>query len=359
MLQTQKLETQKHGRVTLPFKVIKYIASLNEEALKACDYKLTISIVDQLCAKFSDLKRAKAGRGIPGRIFVGDTFANVIPALALIAAPIGTKYLKMAPHPGDGFKGKRNELLNTWTAIFEKLTPSKGWQRGWQSCKPTPVERTKHYTQIGRDSDVIIRTNETAGWANVTLTLDLNKLSPTAKRLVKHYRSEMKNQKANGESQQGTEVSASRTSFLMDFLAEAGHGNGVLVVPEKYLEKFKKYIKEDSFNIIHTKSSMNEITETISENWIPDTYPKGQSILQRASAYIPLSKGSANPLKNLSASSEWTQRKNNQKMSIKNACDYLNKEKRDFLVVVVPDGDAAVLMTNGISGADHGFDNPS
>lgn len=359
MLETQKLETQKHGRVTLPFKVLKYIASLNKEALEACDYKLTISIVDQLCARFSDLKRAKAARGIPGRIFVGDTFANVIPALSLIAAPSGTNYLKMAPHPGDGFKGKRNELLNTWTDIFENLTPSRGWQKGWQSCKPTPVERTKHYTKIGGDSDVIIRTNETAPWANVTLTLDLRELSPKARELVEQYRREMKNQKANGESQQGTEVSASRTSFLMDFLAEAGHGNGVLVVPEKHLKKFNKYIKEDSFNIIHTKSSMNEITKTISENWIPDTYPKGRSILQRASAYIPLSKGSANPLKNLSASSEWKQEKNIQKMSIKKTCAYLNSEWRDFLVVVVPDGDAAVLMTNGISGADHGFDNPS
>jgi hypothetical protein len=330
------LQTKQNGRVVIPLEIIKHIASLYKEALESCNYKLVVSVVDQLCPKFNDRKRKSIGHSSPKRIFLGGSMARAISAIALIAAPFDKSYLKMAPHKGDGFKGNLSKLNNTWNSVISTLLPSGGWPKGWVSCKPIPIERNKHYKTIAKESDITVRTEETTGWANVTFCLDLKKLSPTAKKLVDDYR---------------------KNESLMDFLVEGGHGNPVLVIPQKHLKKFEKHLSKDLFEKIKTKSSFSEVIGTISRHWIPDTYPKGDdSILQKAAAYIPLSRSSSNPLRNVGGQKGWKLVKNCQEMQISQVAEYINNEGRAVLIVVVPDGHTAVLMTNGISGADHGID---
>ncbi len=206
------------------------------------------------------------------------------------------------------------------------------------------------YNFIGQKVHFIIRTREREGWANVVLQLDPKKLSDVVKGSLREFVN-------------SSEQVASRSPQLFRSRGEAmqryGHGNGVLLVSPQALKELSISVADFPRN-----SSNNTVVDefkTISNGWLPDTYPKhGHSRLQKAIGVFGAGGGQLefpqtwlrDHLENKLQGGELMQR-----LSLKELGHYLRDDPRQVFITecTKETGKIAVLVTNGISGANGGL----
>lgn len=321
-------------RVHIPYTLFKCIADMTAAELAAREYRITVACVDGLGPDINIDERLAAGCMAPRPLSAMSTMKTVVPAFALIASPASNTYIKMSPDPDDQFTGDESALLKTHEPIFRGLNPDAGWPVGWSVATPDPCQRNTMYDLIA-NADLLIPVPEDENpYSNIIVTLDLLKQSPITQKMVSLIR------EGHGP--------------LIKFLLESGHGNGVVIIPEKHVGEFEG-LEESNF-FIRSNAHMLRIMSIISDNWLPDLYPRPtQSKLQRGAAFIPLQSDSVNPLIDNNLKNGWGDPKICQKMTLGDLQTFLLQEKRSVLKIAVRGGDCILGMFNGTSGADGGF----
>lgn len=349
MLQILSLEKLAALRAIIPIDVLEWLANTPAEKLPE---EVNIAVVDQLCAYMDPVKRDALD--LPGafEIRVGGTFSDIIPALLLIASP-AAPVIKMRENPGDGFLGDSEELLHTWTGIFRNFN-FPGFPN-WSGVEVVPMERTEMYNYIARQAHFIIRTNETAGWANVILRFKAKELAAVIKDLLAEYRSPQCN---------------ARRKFLLDYKKSPisrgaamqlyGHGNGILLISTAALEE----LDIDLSDYPHSRSMQGTIVEEfarIADLWLPDTYPKHvESFLQRAVGTVGIHRDEL-IIPELWCRGHLGDRLKpadlQQDLVLAELAAVLRNEWRQVYITTCAQeqGKRAVLITNGISGAKGGI----
>jgi hypothetical protein len=348
MLQINSLQNVGTARATIPNDIIMWLANTPPDLLPA---EINVAIVDELCAYMDPGSRYKLNLPGPEEISVGGKFADIIPALLLIAAPAGP-VKKMSPHPGDGFTGNLDGLLNTWTPIFRRFNHQG--HPDWSNVEISGMERTEMYDYIGKEAHFIIRTRETEGWANVVLKLNLRELSQMIKGILEEYRSP-----AGKTFQQWSPVDYSQHPVTRgSAMQKYGHGNGLLFASPQALEQL-------SIDLIDHPHCTRDNTvkgefEKASELWSPDTYPKHEnSPLQNGIGTLGVGGDElvfpdewlVDPLGN-----RLTREQLQQELAMKELNELLEDPRQVYITVCQAEsGEKAVFFSDGISGANGGI----
>lgn len=348
MLEIHSLEKLAALRAIIPIEILEWLANTPRERVPE---EINIALVDQLCAYMDPVKRHALN--LPGafEIRVGGSFSDIIPALLLIANPAGA-VIKMRENPGDGFVGDSDELLNTWTGIFRGFNYAEF--PDWSSVDVFPMERTEMYEYIARQAHFIIRTNETAGWANVILRLKAKELGAVVRALIPEYRLPQERTRRIA-SPDYIKSPVSRGAAMQIY----GHGNGILLTSTAALAELDLNLSDYPHQT--RQATIVEEFATIAGLWVPDTYPKhAESVLQRAVATVGIDQDL------LVMPPLWCRNQLGQKLKPTDLQQELNLTelakliKSDVRQVYITNcahdaGKRAVFITNGISGARGGI----
>jgi len=348
MLEIPALQKLDNLRAIIPTEILIWLANTPEDQLPAV---INVALVDQLCAYMDPGKRHALGLPGPEQISVGGGFAAIIPAMLLIAASAGP-VRKMTPHPGDGFTGNLDALLNTWTQSFRGFN-HEGLP-DWSNVEISGMERTEMYNYIGQKAHFIIRTRETAGWANVVLQLDPRQLSQMLKGVLDEFR-----YAERSSYQPYAPVDYSKSPVVRGAaLQKYGHGNGMLFVSQEALKELS--IELSAHPHCYAYGPVGEEFTKVSQLCLPDTYPQHKdSPLQTAIGRFGVGENElvlpdrrlvdpfGKPL-----SPDQLQ----QELSLEQLKQLLQDPRQVYVTVCQGErGKKAALLLNGISGANGGI----
>lgn len=348
MLDIKALQNVDEVRAIIPNELLIWLANTPKGQLPT---EIKIAIIDQLCAYMDPGARYNLNLPAPEEISVGGGFAQIITAMLLIAAPAGS-VMKMSPHPGDGFKGDTEKLLNTWTDIFRGFN-HHGYPN-WSEVEITGIERTEMYNYIGKKAHFIIRTHETEGWANVVLKLNPRELSKMMKSILEEFKL------PDGQTfQQWSPVDYSKHPLTRgSAMQKYGHGNGLLFVSQEALKQLSIDLCDYPHCIKY--STVDQEFKKASELWLPDTYPKHtDSPLQNAIGLVGIKHD------DLVLPDQWlmdpsgktlSREQLQQELTIDQLQMQLKDPRQAYVTVCNAEaGSKAVLLSNGISGAKGGI----
>jgi L-fucose mutarotase/ribose pyranase (RbsD/FucU family) len=318
MIIDSNLTATAHKRRQLPAPLLEHLI---ENCREGGD-SVTIAILDQL-APHIELRRRSAHNDSAVRTLHMPSIPDAIRSICYLAPPanIEAPVLTMAPDPADHVVFPPQIIREQWRAEIDASCDGTSGH-SWRGVPFGSISRVDGYRLAAR-SPFVIRTCSTEPYANLWLTVN-----PAAS-------------KALGKLPQ------SAPPQLISYLSQAGHGNGVAIVPAHFGHLFV-----GAAQTIQAEASVDEVAHAVASLWQPDTYAKHpEDPLQRGfGIHYP----SPHPTTLPDLPNGWSNPAVQQQLTEEQMQQTLLHDLVGLIVLAHGGGSAVLLMTNGISGHDGG-----
>lgn len=319
MIIDSALAATEHKRRQIP-------APLLEHLIESCRNgvsRVTVAVLDQLAPQL-ELRRRSARSGLAVQTLYMPTIADAIRSICYLAPPadIEAPILTMAPDPVDHAALPPQKVVNQWRSQVEGSCDGTSGH-SWRGVPFGAVSRVHGYRLIAR-SPFIIRTRSVEPYANVWITVN-----PSASQVLRR-------------------LPLIAPPRLLAYLSQAGHGNGVAIVPASFGNLFAC-----GADTVQVNASVDEIAQAVASLWEPDAYTKHpEDPLQRAFGIHHLS---PHPGAIPQLPHRWNDPAVQQLLSEEQMQQALHNDLVGMMVLAHGGGSSAFLMTNGISGHNGGF----
>lgn len=215
-------------------------------------------------------------------------------------------------------------ILHQWRDVVDTSCDGSPWHT-WREVAFGAIDRVNGYRTFAQTA-LIIRTHSDEPYANVWVTIAPSRSEPLRR------------------------IPVAAPAQLVAYLSQAGHGNGVVVVPESLAG-----VSPFRGATIVSSAPAEEVVSAIADLWEPDTYPKHpESALQRGFGIYSTSNAPA-PYVGAELNNGWSETSVQQALSESDLREALQDDLIGLRVVTPGVGERIFVMTNGISGASGGF----
>ncbi len=334
-------------RQIIPPELFIYLANTPPEKLPKV---LKIAVLDRLAPIPNPHKRNALHLPGPGLLRGGHSFTSIIPAIAMMADPAGPVF-KMTPNRGDGFDGSRDQLLNAWSDSFREHGGKLN--SAWSEIAFKGIERTLMYVKIANEAHFAIRTDETAGWANVIVQVNPRKLSRIAKNIIKDYKLQ------NGTTPNWPPVDYTTNPLTIgEFKQSGGHTNGLAFLSKGIVQDLGIDLSRHPH--MHSRRGVKGAFAALRDGWEPDTYPQHRaSPLQKGIGVVGFELDELVLPRSYLLSPKGDRLKPPdvcQRLKVKNIKWLLEQNPNQVFICVCSEPDkVALFMGNGIPGAAGGI----
>lgn len=308
-----------HKRRQLPAPLV---AHLVERCREGAD-RITIAILDQL-APHIELKRRSAHNHSAVHTLHMPSIPDAIRSICYLAPPANVEapILTMAPDPTDHRVFPPAMIREQWRAEIDASCDGTSCH-SWRGVPFGSIGRVDGYRLAAR-SPLIIRTHSTEPYANLWITVN-----PAASDVLR-------------------KLPLAAPPQLIAYLSQAGHGNGVAIVPAHFGHLFIS-----AAHTIQAEASVNEIAHAVASFWQPDTYVKHpEDPLQRGfGIHYPAPHPDTLP----ELPNGWDNPAVQQLLTEEQMQQALHHDLIGTIIVAHGGGSAVLLMTNGVSGHDGGW----
>jgi hypothetical protein len=319
MLIDANLKPTLNPRRQIPAPLLEYLIELSRSGVDS----LTIPVLDQLAPLPSQRRRVTPNETAP-RIVHMPSIPDAIRSICYLAPPANTDcpILTMAPDSADHGTYPPEQIREQWRQQVNASCDGTPYH-SWRGVQFGAVARVDGYRLIGR-SPFIIRTASTEPYANLWITVN-----PASSEVLRS-------------------LPAKAPATLIGYLSQAGHGNGVAIIPERFKDLFVC-----NAPTISADGTVAEIAQAVASLWHPDTYIKHtEAPLQRGfGIHYPAPRPGTLP----ELGNGWSNKAVQQIVDEQQMQQALHDELVGLIVSADGGGDAVLLMTNGISGHDGGL----
>jgi hypothetical protein len=319
MIIDSSLRETEHRRRQLPAQLVEHFV----ESCRSGVSSVMIAVLDQLAPQL-ELRRRSARSGSSVRTLYMPTIPDAIRSICYLAPPANVEapILTMAPDPADHGTFPPQAIREQWRKAVDASCNGTPWH-SWRDVYFGAISRVDGY-RLAAHSPFIIRTRSTEPYANIWITID-----PAASRVLQ-------------------KLPTAAPAQLIAYLSQAGHGNGVAIVPASFSHLFAC-----GAHTIQATGSVDQIADAVATLWQPDTYVKHpEDALQRGfGIHYPAPRPAALP----ELPNGWSNPSVQQVLNEEQMQEALQNDLVGMVVVANGGGSSVLLMTNGISGHDGGF----
>jgi hypothetical protein len=320
MIKDTALESMRHPRRQAPAPLLERLV---EEA-RTGGKSLVVGIKDQLAPDHA-LQQRLAHDPRAFETMRLPSIADALRMVCYLAPPARVDYpiCTMAPDTHDvSFDPK--VILNQWRDVVDTSCDGSPWH-SWRDAAFGAIDRVNGYRKFAQTS-LVIRTHSDEPYANVWVTIDPSRSEPLKR------------------------IPAAAPPHLVAYLSKAGHGNGVVVVPESLAG-----ISPFRGATIVSSASAEQVVSAIADLWEPDSYPKHpESVLQKGFGIYSITNAPSRCI-GVELNNGWADPGMQQALSESDVRAVLQDDLIGLCVVTAGVGERIFVMTNGISGAHGGF----